>query len=101
MAFQDLIGFQGLSSPEGYWRVGQISIDTSDLFQIRLSVRLDGYASEQARDEGNSAIESLFYDFILTPENTGAVEAQLVDGFRGWIYNKLGEVDRWQGKPEV
>ncbi|HEY9696744.1 MAG TPA: hypothetical protein V6D10_05745 [Trichocoleus sp.] len=101
MAFQSLVEVQGLSSSSGYWRVGLILIDTSDLSRIHIAVRVDGYASEEARLNGYFAIESIPYEFDLIPDNTGADEAQLMSRIKAWVYEKLTRMERWEGAPEV
>ncbi|HEY9697016.1 MAG TPA: hypothetical protein V6D10_07120 [Trichocoleus sp.] len=102
MAIQDVVAFAGLSTDTGYWRVGNITIDTTPIDgSMLVSVRLDGYASLEARNSGESAVQSTMETILVQPESLSPSEALLLTNFRGWIYVQLGQFDRWAGKPQV
>lgn len=56
MALQAEVGIQGLSKPDGYWRIGSFFWDRNS--PALITIRVDGYVSQEAYQSGSPAITS-------------------------------------------
>ena len=95
MALQSLVQFAGLSKADGYWILGALSWNRSSYSTVQL--RVDGYASKEAFESGQSAIESVNVDADLA---NPAVASQF-EAVKGLAYALIKLNDRFVDAIEV
>ncbi len=65
MGLQAPIELRGLSSDRGYWRLSALHWSIHEPLTVRLS--LDGYASQEAFNEGKESLKSISYPVEIDP----------------------------------
>lgn len=95
MALQSLVQFAGLSKTDGYWVLGALSWSRSTYSTVQL--RVDGYASKEAFESGQSAIESVQIDANLADP---AVASQF-EAVKGLAYSLVQLNERFVDAIEV
>ncbi|NJR41145.1 MAG: hypothetical protein HC781_22765 [Leptolyngbyaceae cyanobacterium CSU_1_4] len=84
MALQAPIELRGLSSDWGYWRFSALLWSIQEPLTVRLS--FDGYASEQAFNDGMESLKSVSHSVELDPTSPDDAKIKLLETIRTQAY---------------
>jgi hypothetical protein len=99
MALQAEVGFAGLSSSEGYWRLAEFQWNSAEPFTARM--RLDGYASEQAYLDGLPFIASVYRLVHLPLNDLNDPKTLVFNQIRTMCYQEAKRATELEGAVDV
>ncbi len=95
MALLNLMNLEGFSIDYAYWRVGSLEWNTNERLIVR--IRIDGYASQEAYDEGNTAIRSFYKEISL--EDPALQD--IVNNIKSYCYSNIKQQDEFSSALDV
>lgn len=99
MALESPIEVEGLSSSRGYWRLSDLHWSIREPLTVRLE--LDGYASQDAYNEGRASLRTIPYTVEINPEDPEDVKVQILVTIRSIGYLEAKSIPEFGGALDV
>jgi hypothetical protein len=99
MGLQAPIELKGLTSDKGYWRLSSLSWSIDEPLTVRLS--LNGYASQEAFQEGKEPIKTLLYPVEVDPQAPDNAKVKILVTIRNLGYLEAKNIPEMEGALDV
>jgi hypothetical protein len=99
MGLQAPIEYQGLHSEKGYWRLSELHWSIDEPLTVRLG--LNGYASQEAFQDGKAPIQTLPYVVEVDPEHPDNAKVKILVTIRNLGYLEAKTIPQMEGALDV
>jgi hypothetical protein len=99
MGLQAPIELHGLTSEKGYWRLSELHWSINEPLTVRLA--LNGYASQQAFQDGKEPIKALPYIVEIDPTLPDNAKVKILVTIRSLGYLEAKSIPEMEGALDV